>query len=113
MPTERGAPADRAAIEKTLLANEEKVNDAFVKKDIATLKTVIADDGVSVEMSGVTSVGEMYTQLPTMDMRVTAQHMSDFRFVWVNAATVVVSYTWTGKGTVMAQPVSSSMYTKK
>ena len=112
------APADHAAIEKTIVANEQKVMDAFDKKDIATLKTLIADDGVGVDMGGVNPVAEMYKQLSTMDMKLTEQHMSDMRYIWVNATTVVLTYTWTGKGTMMGQPVpspayASTVYTKR
>jgi hypothetical protein len=112
------APADHAAIEKTLVANEQKVIEAFAKKDVATLKTVIADDAVGVDMGGVNPVVEMYKQMPTMDMKVTEQHMSDFKYLWVNATTVVLSYTWTGKGTMMGQPLpsptyASTVYTKR
>jgi ketosteroid isomerase-like protein len=104
------APPDRAAIEKTLMANETKINDAFMKKDIATLKTLIADDGVGVDMMGPSSVAEMYKQLPTMDMKITESQLSGFKYVWVDANTVVLTYTWTGKGTAMGQPVPSPAY---
>ena len=112
------APADRAAVEKTVAANEQKVADAFAKKDIATLKTIIADDAFGADMMGINSIGEMYKQLPTMDMKVTDQKMSDFKYVWVNPTTVVLAYTWTGKGTMGGQPVpspayASTVYTKR
>lgn len=104
------APPDRAAIEKTLMANETKINDAFMKKDIATLKTLIADDGMGVDMMGVSSVSETYKQLPTMDMKISESQLSGFKYVWVDANTVVLTYTWTGKGTMMGQPVPSPAY---
>ena len=104
------APPDRAAIEKTLMANENKINDAFSKKDIATLKTLIADDGVGVDPMGANTAAEMFKQLPTMDMKVSDTKLSDFKFLWVDANTVVMTYTWTGKGTMMGQPVPSPAY---
>ncbi|MGE5835500.1 MAG: nuclear transport factor 2 family protein [Acidobacteriota bacterium] len=104
------APPDRAAIEKTLMANENKINDAFSKKDIATLKTLIAEDGVGVDPMGANTAGEMFKQLPTMDMKVSDTKLSDFKFIWVDANTVVMTYTWSGKGTMMGQPVPSPAY---
>ena len=104
------APPDRAAIEKTLMANENKINDAFSKKDIATLKTMIVDDGVGVDPMGANTAAEMFKQLPTMDMKVSDTKLSDFKFIWVDANTVVMTYTWTGKGTMMGQPVPSPAY---
>jgi hypothetical protein len=43
-------------------------------------------------------------------MKITIQKTSDFNFLWVDANTVVVSYTWTGSGTMMGQPVPSPTY---
>ena len=113
------APPDRAAVEKTVAANEQKISDAFMKKDIATLKTLIADDAFGVDMMmGTTSIGEMYKQLPTMDMKMSEQQMTDYKYIWVNPTTVVVTYKWTGKGTMMGQAVpsptyNSTVYTKR
>jgi len=104
------APPDRAAIEKALMDNENKINDAFAKRDVATLKTFIADDGVGVDMTGVAPVSEMYKQLPTMDMKITESSLSNFKYLWVDPNTVVLTYTWTGKGTYMGQPVPSPVY---
>jgi len=112
------APADRATVEKTVAANEQKISDAFAKKDIATLKTLIGDDGFGVDMMGGKPVADMYKELPTADMKITEQHLGDFKYTWVNPTTVVVSYTWSGKGTMMGQPVpspayASTVYTKR
>ena len=104
------APADRAAVEKTIVASEQKVSDGFAKGDIPTLKTLIGDDGVGVDMMGIKSIAEMYKELPTMDLKLTEQHLSDFKYTWVNPTTVVLTYTWTGKGTAMGQPVPSPAY---
>ena len=104
------APADRATVEKTIVANEQKISDAFTKKDVATLKTLIGDDGWGTDMMGTNSITETYKQLPTMDMKITDQIMSDFKYVWVNPTTVVLTYTWRGKGTMMGQPVPSPAY---
>ena len=104
------APADRATVEKTIVANEQKISEAFTKKDIATLKTLIGDDGWGTDMMGANSITETYKQLPTMDMKITDQIMSDFKYVWVNPTTVVLTYTWRGKGTMMGQPVPSPAY---
>jgi ketosteroid isomerase-like protein len=104
------APPDRATIEKTLIAIENKINDAFMKKDVAFLKTVIADDGVGVDMMGANTASEMFKELPTMDMKITESSLTNHKFVWVDANTVVMTYTWTGKGTMMGQPVPSPAY---
>jgi ketosteroid isomerase-like protein len=101
---------DHSAVEKALIANENAVNDAFAKKDVAKMKSFIADDAVAVDMGGVTAVGDMMKMIPTMDMKLTEQALSNYKFVWVDANTAVLSYTWTAKGMAMGQPVQSPVY---
>jgi ketosteroid isomerase-like protein len=107
---EAQAPPDRAAVEKTIMANEIKINDAFAKKDVATMKSMIADDGAGIDMTGFAPVAELFKQLPTMDVKISESKLSDFKYQWVDPNTVIVIYTWTGKGTFMGQPVPSPVY---
>jgi hypothetical protein len=53
-----------------------------------------------------------------MNVKLTDVKLSDFKYHWVDANNVVLTYTWTGKGTVMGQPVpsptvASTLYTKR
>ena len=114
----QAAPADRAAVEKQVTATEQKINDAFAKRDVAGMKANVADDAVAIDPGGVTPVGEFFKQLPTMDVKLTDVRLSDFQYHWVDANNVVLTYTWTGKGTVMGQPIQSptfgsTLYTKR
>ena len=104
------APADRAAVEKTLIANENKILEAFPKKDIATLKSLIADDGFGGDMMGFKSVSDMYKELPTMDLKLESQSTAGHAFHWVDPNTVILTYTWTGKGSAMGQTMPSPTY---
>jgi ketosteroid isomerase-like protein len=104
------APANRAAIEKTLMEQEQKVKTAFEKGDAAGMKMFIADDATVTDDSGIQSVSEFFKMMPTMQIKVTDQKLADFKFLWVDATTAVATYTWTGKGTVMGQAVKSPTY---
>lgn len=104
------APADHAAIEKTLAENETKVNLAFEKADVAGMKMYIAPDATMSGDSGYTTVADFFKQMPTMQIKVTEQKLTDFKFTWVNATTVIATYTWAGKGSVMGQPVKTPTY---
>jgi hypothetical protein len=104
------APADRAAIEKTLMDNEQKVSAAFAKSDVATMKSFIADEAWAVDASGFKGVAQFFKEMPTMQIKVTSEKLSDFKFVWADPNTVVLGYTWMGTGTVMGQPVQSPTY---
>ena len=102
--------SDHAAVEKTLTANENSINEAYAKRDVATLKTLIAADASAIDPGGLMTAADLYKQLPTMDLKLTEQHASNFKYAWVNANTVVVTYTWTGKGVAMGQAVQSPVY---
>lgn len=105
-----GAAGDRAAVQAALIANEQKINDAFMKKDLATINSLIAPDGVGVDPMGVSTIGDMLKQLPTMDMKVSNVKLTNHAFHWIDDNTVVMTYTWTGQGTAMGQPVPSPTY---
>ena len=105
-----GAQAmDKAAAEKALMANEQKVNDAFQKKDVATFKSLVAADGVAVDASGITmGMADIEKMIAGTD--VTEFQISDMKVHWFDANTAVVVYKWTGKGMAMGQPVPSPTY---
>lgn len=111
-PTPKPAAAmnDHTAVETTIKANEQKINDAFMKKDVATITSLIAADAVGVDPSGVASIGDMLKQLPSMDMKMTNVKLSNFAFHWIDDNNVVLTYTWSGQGTVMGQPVPSPTF---
>ena len=114
----QAASTDRAGVEKQLAATEQKISDAFAKGDVAGMKANVADDAVAIDPGGVTPVSEFFKQLPTMGVKVTDVKLSDFKYHWIDANNVVLTYTWTGKGTVAGQPVqsptiASTLYTKR
>ncbi len=100
---------DKAAVETALMANEQKVNDAFQKKDIATFKSLVAADGVTVDMGGIT-MGMADIEKIIAGTNVTEFQISDMKVHWFDNNTAVVVYKWTGKGTAMGQPVPSPTY---
>jgi len=64
----QAAPTDRAAVEKQIVASEQKINDAFGKQDVAAMKANVADDAAAIDTGGLTSVSEFFKQLPTMNV---------------------------------------------
>ncbi len=114
----QAASTDRAAVEKQIAASEQKIQDAFGKRDVAGMKASVADDAVAIDPGGPMTVSEFFKQLPTMDIKLTDVKLSDFKYQWIDANNVMLIYTWTGKGTVAGQPVPSptiaaTLYTKR
>jgi hypothetical protein len=102
--------AEKTALEKTLIANEQKLNDAVIKGDAATFKSMVADDGSSIDDHGVMSTADFTKMLKPGIAKITDMRLDAFKVLWVDANTAVLTYTWTGKGTFMDQPVHSPTY---
>ena len=106
------APANaKAAIEKVLIANEQKANDAVAAGDLAAFKTVIADDAMMIdEGMGLSPVTEFEKVLKPGLLKVTGMKLDGLKVQWVDANTAIVTYTWTGRGTFDGQPVKSPTF---
>jgi ketosteroid isomerase-like protein len=106
----QNAPADRAAVEKALIANEQKVSDAIAKGDVKTVQSLITADGGSTSPEGFMPTSEFLKFVASGQLKLTDYKLSDFHFVWADPNNAILSYTWTGKGTAMGQPVPPMMY---
>jgi ketosteroid isomerase-like protein len=109
----RSAPAlpmDKMAIEKALIANEQKINDAVLKGDAATFKALVADDALGIDEMGPMPTSEFTKMLKPGLAKITDMKLEDFKVVWADPDTAIVTYTWSGKGTFMDQPVKSPIY---
>ena len=110
------ATADHSALEKALVANENKVNDAVAKGDKAGFSALVAGDGWSVDGMGLMKVSDFVSTLD--QVKIKTWKISDEKVAWIDANTAVVTYKWTGSGTYQGQPIppvtySSTVWTKK
>ena len=104
------APMDRAALEKALIANEQKVNDAFARNDVPAFKALVDTAAVAMDESGVLEIADYVKALEGKQAKVTDQKLESFRVVWIDANSAAVTYKWSGKGTFAGQPVKSPSY---
>ena len=107
---------DKAAIEKTLIANERKINEAVAKNDRATFQSLIAPGAVSVDKGGFMPVAEFVKVMDQVNM--TSWKMDNPQVIWVDANNAIVTSTWTGSGTFNKEPfdsptLASTHWTKK
>ena len=117
-PASPAAAMDKAAIEKVLMATEQKINDAVIKGDLAAFKTMVADDGWAIDETGLQSVADFEKMLKPGMAKITDMKLDGFKVFWVDANTAVLTYTWTGKGTFMDLPaksptLASTVYAKR
>lgn len=105
--------AQDAATEKTLIANERAVIDAFAKGNRATFEKFVTRDGFGVDpmMGRMTNAETLKTfDQMTKDMKITSWTMTDEKVLWADANTAILNYTWSGKGTYQGQPIPSPTF---
>ena len=98
----------KAAVEKTLIANENKVSEAVAKHDVKTFSDLVAIDGEAADQNGFMKVSEFLKSID--QLKVTSWHIMDTQVSWVDDKTAIVRYTWMGAGTYMGQPFPSTVY---
>lgn len=98
---------NRAAAEKTIIANETAVNEAVAKNDLAGFKKHLASDGWSVDPTGLAPITEFEKILDQVKVE-PGWKVGGFKVVWISDSAAVLSYRWTGKATIMGQPYGDS-----
>jgi hypothetical protein len=100
----QGAGMDRAAVERQLIANETKINEAVAKGDLAGFKALIATGAWSVDAGGPMAVADFEKNLASFKLE-PGSKITDTRVHWIDDNTAVLFYKWTGKGTFGGQPI--------
>jgi ketosteroid isomerase-like protein len=105
--------AQDAATEKTLIANERAIIDAFAKGNRATVEKFVARDGFGVDpMMGRMTNADMFKMFDQMakDMKIASWTITNEKVLWADPNTAILNYTWTGKGTYQGQPMPSPTF---
>lgn len=102
------APAGPSALDRALIANENKIVDAIVKKDKATLKSLISPDGGVFGSDGFATHADFLTSIDQLTIK--SFKISDEKVIWVDPNTAVLTYKWTGSGSYNGQPIPATVY---
>jgi hypothetical protein len=97
-----------STLDKALIANERKLNDAVAKGDKATFLAMIAPGAWMADGGGfmkAADLGPMFEQI-----KISNWAIADEKVLWADANTAIVTYKWTGSGTFQGQPVASPTY---
>ena len=100
--------ADRSALEKALIANENKVAEAMMKKDKGAFSALVSANGWSIDGNGFMKTSDLTASLDQLVIK--DYKISEERVSWVDANTAIVAYKWTGSGTFAGQPFPSTVY---
>lgn len=99
-PAAKPKPAmTRAQVQRNLVASENRLWEAWSKKDVKPFQVALTPDSWVIGDVGVTSKDDLLKMLPASDCDIKTFTLSDFKFAWLSGDTVVISYKGTQDGT--------------
>lgn len=105
LPSLAAAQSTTAGNTKQIEAMERALNAAIQKGDLTAFKANIADDAISMDGSGPMPIAEFLKMFDQFKIQSFTIEQPSVRFL--NDSTAIITYRWTGKGTMMGQPVPS------
>ena len=99
--------SSHAAVEKQIVTMERAINEAVAKGDMKAFHANIAADAVGVDPTGIAKVNGPDFDKMILATKIQSWNIDGSQFYWINDASVVHMYRWTGKGTYEGQPVPS------
>ena len=105
VPSFAAAQANRDAIAKQLEANERAINVALQKGDLAGFKSLVADDGFTMDGNGLMPVSEFVKMFA--EIKLASFTIDQVKVVFANDNAAVITYRFAGKGSMMGQAMPS------
>jgi hypothetical protein len=94
---------NKAAVEKQLIANENAVNEAIAKHDLAGFKKHVPSESWAVDPGGPMTVAEFEKNFTQVKFE-PGWKIDQSKVVWIDDNAAVHFYRWTGKGSFGGQP---------
>jgi hypothetical protein len=92
-PSPKPKPAmSKAQIQKSLVATEKKLWEAWKNKDAKPFRATLASDAVMVGPNGVADKESSVKEITTMDCSVKSYTLSDFKLTMVNPTVAFLTY---------------------
>jgi len=116
LPYYDSAAQTQTALDRALIANERKINEAVAKGDKTAFSALVAPNAWSIDSAGLMKVSDFAAALD--QLKIQTWKLTDEKVSWVDANTAIVTSKWTGSGTFQNQPVpgttyASTVWTKK
>lgn len=106
---QQAAPMSTAnTLDKALIANERKINDAVAKGDKAMFVSLVSPNAWSADGGGFMKISDFVAAFD--QVKVTSWSISDEKVNWIDGNNAVVTYKWTGAGTFQGQPLPGNVY---
>ena len=97
-----------AAIEKQLMANEQAINEAVAKGDVKTFTSMLTTDSMATDGSGTLPAADLVKMMPML--KITSQKLDAMKVAWLTPDVALVTYTWSGTGTMQGEKIPSPAY---
>ena len=99
-PAPKPKPAmSKAQIQKSLIATEKKLWEAWKNKDSKPFKAAIPADGVMIGEHGVGGKDVIVKEISEGDCDVKSFELSDFKLTMLNSSVALLTYKGTADGT--------------
>lgn len=108
MPSLAAAQSSTAANAKQIEAMERSLNAALQKGDVNAFKANIAEDAISMDGSGPMPIAEFLKMFNQVKIQTFNIEQPNVRFL--NDSAAIITYRWTGTGTMMGQPLPSPVW---
>src|SRR6185369_16625507 len=105
----------RAQSQRSIIATEKKLWEAFKNNDNKPFKAYLANDSVMVSDSGVATKAAVVKDIGSGGCEVKSYELSDIKVAFINSSTAIITYKSTQDGTCGGQALppaawSSSVY---
>lgn len=107
-PAKKPAAAKGGSVADRLMANEQKIQDALIKKDMTTFNSLIMPGTWAVDENGPMKV-EDFTKNIT-DLKIESAKLSDMKVITISPTVSVVTYKMDQKGTYEGHPFPPVVY---
>ena len=113
-PTASPSPAPKPAMtraqsQKTIIATEKKLWEAWKNQNIKLFKATLSADSVMIGDSGVANKAEAIKALE-MPCEVKSYELSDIKVTFLNSSAALLTYTSTQDETCGGQPVPATVW---
>lgn len=108
-PTLAAAQTDTAGTTKQIQAMEQALYTAIQKGDITAFKANVAEDAITMDGNGPMPIAEFLKVFS--QFKIASFAIDQSKVTFLNDTTAIVSYRWTGKGTMMGQALPSPTWT--
>jgi ketosteroid isomerase-like protein len=93
---------------KQIEAMERALNAAIQKGDVNAFKANIAEDAISVDGNGAMPIADLLKMFN--QFKVAKFAIDQVKVNFLNDTTAIITYRWTGSGTMMGQPLPSPTF---